>query len=842
MFSILLSLTIWVSLTFVQAQEASTSASTSPKVAEDIEKIEVTGSFIRRTEIEGPSPILVIDKEQIERQGFNSIGEVLARSTANPFGGGPAAGDNIGSSRVNLRGIGSGRTLVLINGQRAPGGGSSFSTGAVNVNFVPISAVERVEILRDGASATYGSDALGGVVNIITKKTLDGFSFANKYDMTNVIGGDKNLTSLAYGKSTAKSRFLTALQLQYTQSSRPANLDWLRGSNTDDARRSTNYTVGTGDAARTFAGPECLEFNASGQCAEVNFKALTNERFGADMVTNYERKLTSNLDFTSTLVAGYVKGGDQFPALLATPRQGIGMSFTGAEAPSRWTALDNYSGGDIRVFHRFDDFVRQTEEQNYYGALILGLKGYTGNSDWQWDVTLNNQINQNELTNTNFATFSGARQALQSGAYDPFDSSQRDTSGIGINGFERNYSTVSWLEAKTSGEMGSALGFDWSAAFGGSAAHFYYSDHQLADVLNYNIMGRGGVAGSGERQLVSVFSEIVGIKDNRFELQLSGRGDFYSDFGNTFNPKLAARYRAASWLTLRGSAGTGFQAPTLQNMNANLEGFLNGITDSKRCNALGGDACNPRTVTAFEAVNPNLKEETSISFNFGAIAEPVKNFSIGVDSWYVKVEDTIGVRYGDILVLDDLGFDTSKYGVTFERRDGEPLGELERIVATRQNVGEQEVTGIDIDLNYRLPTRYGDFRFSNETTYIWNFYQSFYEELGREQTAGRYATPRWRNNFTTGYYKNRYGVQAIARSVADMQTFRRIGGKKIPSPTQYDLQITYQAPWEGRFELGALNLFNIRPRFDRTLNTRINTSIFAPAQTFYLTYRQDFDI
>ena len=551
-----------------QVESVSKRASSTPE-DERIEKIEVTGSFIRRSDIEGPSPILVIDRETIEKQGFNTVGEVLSRSTASPFGGGPVAGDNVGSSRVNLRGIGSGRTLVLINGQRAPGGGSSFATGAVNVNFVPISAVERVEILRDGASATYGSDALGGVVNIITKKTLDGFSFATKYDHLNVIGGDRNLTSLAYGKTTAKSKFLTALQLQYNQGSRPANLDWLRGANQDDPRRSTNYTVGTGQDARTFPGPECREFNARGQCAEVNFLAESKDRFGADLVTNYEYRLNSNVEFTSTLITGYAEGININPTLLSTPRGGLGSRFTAAEAPASWTALPNYSGGDINVFHRFDDFLNRRFERNYYGAMIVGLKGYTPQTDWQWDVTLNSQINQNEENNSNFATFSGARAALESGAYNPFDSTQRDTTGIGISGFERNYSTVTWLEAKTNGEVGSLLGFDWSAAFGGSVAHFYYRDHQLADVLNFNIMGRGGVAGSGERQLYSAFTELVGLRNNRLEVQLAGRGDFYSDFGNTFNPKLATRYRATSWLTLRGSAGTGFQAPTLQNMNAN---------------------------------------------------------------------------------------------------------------------------------------------------------------------------------------------------------------------------------------------------------------------------------
>jgi iron complex outermembrane recepter protein len=804
------------------------------KAKSGVEKLEVTGSYIRRTDVEGPSPVLIIDREQIEKQGFNTVGDVLRRSAVSPFGG--------NGSSVNLKGIGSARTLILINGQRAPGSGSSYATGAVDTNFVPITAVERIEILKDGASATYGSDALGGVVNIITRKDLDGFSFANKYDMVNALGADTNLTSLAYGTQTSDSNFLTSLQVRARQGSRSSAFDYARNLNRSFPF-STNYVD---DSGAIRPGPNCTQLNSLGRCEEdVTPRQITHPAYSADWVTDYSRDLGNNTTFYTTFIAGYSRSESEFPNILNTPGQGIGLGFSGANTPTSWNSLDNYSGGDTRVFHRFDDFTNRSLDQNYYGSLIAGLKGYIGDSNWQWDVTANNQININESKEYNLATVTGARSALESGAYNPFDLSQRDTTGLGIDGFLRNYAVVNWVEAKANGELGKHFGLDWSSAFGVSGAHFSYSDHRPADIVNGNVMMQSGVVGRGSRELLSLFSEVAGFSGNSFELQLSGRADIYSDFGSTFNPKIAARYQAFNWLTFRSSAGTGFQAPTLQDMNARLEGY-NFLVDQVRCKdpTIGNNDpnhpdCRPQSISSFRDTNANLREERSISFNFGTIIEPVKSFNISVDFWYVKVTDTIGVRLNDILLLEERGTNPNDYGVNVIRENGDANGRIERITSVLQNLGVEEVTGVDIDLTYKLATDFGDFRFSNETVYLGNYHTSFYQELGREQVVGQFGRARWRNNFTLGYNKDNFGAQAIARSVADMERSVR-GFGKIVSPTQYDLQFTYQAPWEGRFELGVINFLNIRPRFDETLSSRINANLFNRLQTFYLTYRQDF--
>lgn len=804
---------------------------------ERVEKLEVTGSHIRRTDIEGPSPVLVIDRDQIEKSGFTSVGNILRNTTVAPFGG--------NGSSVSLKGIGSGRTLVLINGQRAPASGSSYASGSVSANFVPIAAVERIEVLKDGASATYGSDALGGVVNIITRKDLDGFSFANRYDLTNVNGGDSNLLSFAYGNSTSDSNLMTSLQFRYVQGARSSDQDVLKELNRS-IPFSTNYQADPPNP-NYFPGPNCEDLK-DGLCQElISPQQISKPFYGLDWVTDYSTKVSEGVTLYSTLIAGYKRDESSFPNVLNTPGDTLGVLFTGAESPAAWNTLTGYNGtDDIRVFHRMDELQNVSVDNNYYAALILGTKGYWGNSDWEWDVTTNNQVNIAESHEKDLALLSGTKAAIISGQYDPFDLGTRDTSGMAIDAMNRNRMVVNWVEAKTNGELGQLLGFDWASAFGVSGAHFEYADHRAAAILAGDVMMQSGTAGKGARELYSLFSEFSGMIGNSFELQFSLRGDFYSDFGETINPKVALRYQPKKWLTFRSSMGTGFQAPTLQNMNARIEGY-DFLVDQVRCKdpSIGNSnpnhsTCRTQTVSINQDVNSNLKEETSLSYNVGAVVQPTKNFSMSVDWWYVKVEDTIGTDLNDILFLENLNASLpAKYGVTVNRDGGSATGQINRITYQLQNVGTEEVNGVDLELNYNMPTTIGKFKFNNTTTYLGHYYSSFYEELGKEQVVGQFQKPRWRNVATVEYGVDNFSVRAVGRSFA--RTEKRVRGLgSIESVTQYDLIFSYDPSWAGRFQLGAINLFNIRPQFDDTYSRKINEQAFRRFETYYLTYRQDF--
>src|SRR5210317_667947 len=173
----------------------------APVVAQDDvavqQKVTVTGSRIKRVDLEGPQPITVIDREQIDASGDLSIADVLRSTTLNTFGsfqqrsGSDAQSQNF----VSLRGLGPEKTLVLLNGRRMAG--SPLESGqAQNLTVIPFAAVERIEILRDGASAIYGTDAIAGVVNIILREDYEGLRLGARASRPTNAGGDEDSYSI----------------------------------------------------------------------------------------------------------------------------------------------------------------------------------------------------------------------------------------------------------------------------------------------------------------------------------------------------------------------------------------------------------------------------------------------------------------------------------------------------------------------------------------------------------------------------------------------------------------------------------------------------------------------
>ena len=182
-----------LAIAFGAASTAAFSASSfaaEEEGVEKVERIEVTGSRIKRTDIEGANPVVVIDRASLDNSGQLSVADVLNRSTFNSFGSiQPSSGSTAQSqATVNLRGLGSSRTLVLINGKKMPGS-PVMGGGAADLNTIPFAAVERIEVMGDGASAVYGSDAIAGVVNIILRKDFEGVQVQGRMGTPSRDGG-----------------------------------------------------------------------------------------------------------------------------------------------------------------------------------------------------------------------------------------------------------------------------------------------------------------------------------------------------------------------------------------------------------------------------------------------------------------------------------------------------------------------------------------------------------------------------------------------------------------------------------------------------------------------------
>ena len=180
------------------------------------QKVTVTGSRIKRVDVEGPSPITTIDRATIDASGEISVADLLRDQSFNSFGSQRQRSGSSSQSQatVNMRGLGAQRTLVLLDGRRLSGSPTFQSGAATNLNTIPLAAVERIEVLRDGASAIYGSDAIGGVVNIITRTDYEGVHLSYGIGRPTQTGGDEDSYSLVGGVTGAKGNVTFGFESQ----------------------------------------------------------------------------------------------------------------------------------------------------------------------------------------------------------------------------------------------------------------------------------------------------------------------------------------------------------------------------------------------------------------------------------------------------------------------------------------------------------------------------------------------------------------------------------------------------------------------------------------------------
>ena len=184
------------------------------EAADNVEEVVITGSRIKRDSINSAAQVTTITSEDISASSGLITADVLRNTIYNSFGSaGPTAGSSsMSNTTINMRGLGSARTLVLMDGRRMPGSPHLGGSGAVNINMIPTVAVDRIEILADGASSVYGSDAIAGVVNVITKKGFDGLEFTFRRGDRDRDDGEENAVQMLYGATNDKGYITLAVE------------------------------------------------------------------------------------------------------------------------------------------------------------------------------------------------------------------------------------------------------------------------------------------------------------------------------------------------------------------------------------------------------------------------------------------------------------------------------------------------------------------------------------------------------------------------------------------------------------------------------------------------------
>jgi iron complex outermembrane recepter protein len=580
---------------------------------EQLETITVVGSRIKRTDIETSQPVFVIEREDLQKTGLTSVGDILQDLTSNgatlntTFNNG-----GNGETRVDLRNLNSNRTLVLVNGRRWVSG----LGGEVDLNTIPVTIIERVEVLKDGASAIYGSDAIAGVVNITTRDTYDGAEASaylgeneegdgrtELYDFT--IGSSTDRASVVMNASYAKQEPIFAGDREISENPlfgfSGNNVNVGSSSTTPFGRFGVTGTPGTlvlipGRPGTTRS--DFRAFNASTDgfnFAPDNYLLTPQERTGVYVQGRYQ--ITDNISFNTAIVYNERRSEQQLaavPFVFGTVGSGLNRFTIPANA------LYNPFGvavtrAQFRNTVQLRNFTQDVDTFYFSG----GLEGAFDLADrnFSWDV--NYIYTDNELRNINEGQFNVNRLAQGLGP------SFRDANGVprcgvpgaviagcvplnifnGPNGFTQemadfaSFTEQDNIYKKTYDYTANLTGdlFELPAGPLGFAAGYEYrreSGYDQPDALTASGASTGNIrqptAGGFNLSEFYVEFNIPILKDlafaEIFEISVAARYSDYSNFGETTNPKFGFRWKPFADLLVRGNYADGFRAPSISEL------------------------------------------------------------------------------------------------------------------------------------------------------------------------------------------------------------------------------------------------------------------------------------
>lgn len=818
---------------------------------EKIEKFQVTGSHIKRIDIEGPSPVTVIDSKALERSGHVSVADVLRDNNASSFGGfKEQSGSNAaGVAHVNLRGLGSQRTLVLLDGRRLP---ADAVTGAPDLNLIPLAAVDRIEILKDGASATYGSDALGGVVNIITKSDFNGMEVGYKTFKPELKGGQKSEFSAVSGTSNAKSSMTTVLNYRKSEMIYDKDREWSKGG-TSLIGSPGSYKQNGSDDAEFIADPNCpsesLKPGPGGNFCTYDFsvaKSMIPSLENLGLLTSLRYELTDETTAFARIGAARKRtnwvyaaapGSFSIPAAAADKLGPGGGSLPGVDP-----------GSDITARYRLTELGnRVSDVETTSFSTLGGLKGVLAGK-WDWEVAvLENRVRRFDLGTSGYALTRTLNELIESGDFNPFGKpgERGDLGTAKFQPWEKAVTVIKQADAKVSGEIFDLPGGSAAIAFGVITRSEQFTDTLDEQSVQGQAYGSAGSNGAGARKTKSIYSELAMPVLESLEVQLAARYDEYSDFGESSNPKVAVRYQPIDSLAFRASAGTGFKAPSLVDLYAaSSEGYPS-FVDHVACEKEkaegeeGTPSCTEAQYKVLSGGNPGLKEEKSESFNIGVMFQPTSSFNLGLDFWTVKLDNVVSIDYSDLTKAESEGVDVTKNGVEIKRDNN---GYIDEITAPLQNLASREVSGIDFHLDFTLATTpIGKFIFRTDHSHLFHYKEEGFPGAGFVDKLGEKGLPAWRNASTFLFNPQDHEISFTARTIAGQKKEDKEMGD-LPDYVEWDTQYAYSAKWSGKFIVGAKNVFGAEPpRDDSTPNEQVNADLYDQVgRTYYAGYTQLF--
>lgn len=708
---------------------------------DDVEEIVVTGSYIKRSQSDMPSPIEIFDSDRLADIGASTLPDFINSLTINSgaqiYANHLDQGRNAGTTNINLRGLGEASTLVLLNGTRSTLTPAVNGSGDQYVNLstlVPMIAVERVEILKDGASALYGSDAVAGVANFITRDTFEGLEF--KAEMSNnEYGGDETHFGIIVGGKHDRGNFMAAFE--YMTADPVTNAERF-----SDFEPSMNSITGYGAPAVNIADfgldirmpdPDCGASTAAYVEGQVFFDPNSNvcrmtygyfgnviseeERLQGYISASYE--ISDKVEFFAEMgyanievIIGSVPTQPNTNPVYVTESHPDAI-FYGAGPLARINdPNDPFAGAPVgsegerelpwigRIFGAGHEQNNDLKPFNTWRTRA-GLRGEINDT---WDFTLSYVYSSEEtsafrresvLTELQEALY--GRGGPNGDEYYRFGYRNRDANSqelldpiIGFYGYDAE-ANQKVFDAVVSGSFGSMAGGEIGAAFGVQWREdqliYDYNDQSNKFVFSFFV---GGDDFTAEQTATAAFAEFsLPLRDN-FELNLAAR---YESIENetTLDPKISFLYMPTDKWSVRGSWGTSFRVPSLFGQFGSYIDASSGTDPETNVEI---------TFTGERTSNPDkpLVPQEATTFNIGATYTGDNGFTLSIDYWNFDYENYITYeRPSAVLTVDPLGPQVIR----------SPGGNVLKVIGYAANAGFVQTDGIDLSLSYTIETGAG---------------------------------------------------------------------------------------------------------------------------------------
>ncbi len=837
-----------------------------------LDKVQITGSRInlKQAQISGVGPVTVIDAETIQRTGAISAETLLQRLPASAGGAGNQTnaywtGNGYGTTQVNLRGLGINRTLVLLNGRRVVNGGTGANS-AVDLNMIPVAMIERVEVLKDGASAIYGADAVAGVVNIITKTGLKGGEASVRYGETTRGDGSEAAVDLAWGLQSASGALVAGINYAESGAINMATrapcglgevggkLECVGSSATIGGRarladgRRINFNQTPGGDPRSYETYSATKHNYNSNPAlnAVNpIKRLGLSAFGSvnlsEQTQLFTEMLFSHRESHQLATAGSL--GVYRPINIAAnhPTNPTGQSLV--------LERRRLEEGGTRTF---------SQESNIF-RVVAGVKGSIGDR-WDWSAALNWGRNTGSDGTSNVAnldrvdlTLDRSKCSTTPGAAIPCGNylgygnltpevlryimaTTRDTGGNDQKGISANLSGE--LFTLPAGPVGFAAGAELRRESG-------WRDPDNLTVLGIaNTNRQDPIAGSYNAREVYAELAVPLLRKLPFveslQFNTAARYSDYSLFGSKSTYKAGLDWQLVPSLKLRGNVSSAFRVPNIPELYGGVsEGNLtttdpcsnwSALPDSsvvaQNCKAAGVPAGYKQlgnTILTTVGGNPNLKPEDAKTLTAGAVWSPTKTLTLTLDYYRIKISNAIQSVAGSTKLATC--YNTPGLAHIFcspsSFTRNKTTGEIDFLSSQPVNAADEQISGIDVGALYEFNLAGFTTTLSAELSHLKNYQVRPFPgaaaiDYTGKITGGRGSYTQWRSlsslTVAKGPWSGAYTLQYIG-AADDINAAPTDIGARAPAVTYHSAQLKYAVSRQLDFAVGIDNLFDKKAPF-----------------------------